>query len=92
MSIDLFQQPTLTGLAKLIILTQIARVVKLVDALDLGSSPREWLGVRLPPLAPTEYFKTSKEVQLARSPTRFAGFLLSIRVQRNVLTFTLLTG
>ena len=30
----------------------LARVAELVDALDLGSSPREWMGVRLPPLAP----------------------------------------
>ena len=30
----------------------LARVAKLVDALDLGSSPLTWMGVRVPPLAP----------------------------------------
>ena len=60
----------------------VARVVKLVDALDLGSSPREWLGVRLPPLAPLTLTKTYKEVHLARTPTGFTGFLLSNEVRR----------
>ena len=35
----------------------IARVAKLADALDLGSSGRKPLGVRLPPLAPISKYR-----------------------------------
>jgi hypothetical protein len=83
-SIDLFKRPALTGLAKLIILARNARVVKLVDALDLGSSPREWLGVRLPPLAPIYITIKYIEVLLTRTPSWLAGFLLPNEPKENL--------
>jgi hypothetical protein len=48
--------------------------------------------VRFAPWAPFECFKKSEKVQITRSLSRFAGFLLSGEIRRNPLQFTHVMG